>query len=319
MVNGNQSVPPSSRDVTEHCIRHLGNHSLLSPQQEAILSRVVIAWRRAIAPTHLSLDTKVDEAPEPYREIILQGHYARSKLVTHNMKFAVHMAKKFQGLGREMVDLINDGVLGLDKAAIRFDASKGRFTTHAYLWVKQAILRELNKNNRTIRLPEQIAEELNKIKKYDRTFVAKMGRSPWLEEIATELKVPLERVELLMEWSRPIESLDTTTDGNEDTRLSLVANGDREALDVMAMNEVWREAISQIQGTLSEQEWLVLSRRHGVETDHSHTYKELAQQLGVSIAKIQRIEGRAIAQVLSNISSSMISPDEMRGHPRIFK
>ena len=277
-----------NQEITAFCIGSLGKIRTLTPEEEKELAYDIQAW---LSLTDL---TPPETAPPYLQEIIRQGQHAKNKLVHHNLRFAIHIAKRFQNKGRDLIDLINDGVIGLEKAAKKFDPTRGyRFTTCAYWWVRQAIIRELHKHGRTIRLPDHIAELENRIDRERRKFWANKGRNPTNEEIAHIVQKPVSYIDFIDESTQKIESLDTQVyeDGDSTSdRGSLIAADTTDALELIDL----RDQVAACKQLLSEREWMAISLFYGVDGHPPHTLNQIRQKLKVSTNRVKQLQYQAI-------------------------
>jgi RNA polymerase primary sigma factor len=232
--------------------------------------------------------------------LILQGDTeARDKLVQHNLKLVVSIAKKYCGCGMSFLDLIQEGNIGLITAANKFDVSKGfRFSTYATWWIRQAISNALTTQSRSIRIPAHINNLLRKIKKIKNEFTQKLEREPTLKEIADAVKESEERVMEVLEMSKTVSSLDVPLDDDGETSVGDCI-GDDSAADPIAslMVEFNQALLERVFNTLHSQEANVLKMRFGIIGDHSQTLEEVGEYYGVSKERIRQIELKALRKL----------------------
>lgn len=239
----------------------------------------------------------------------LQGDRdAINTIVNCNLLLVVPIAKRYYGCGLPLLDLIQEGNLGLIKAAEKYDGTKGwRFSTYATYWVRQAISRALGDQSRTIRIPANMVELLSKVKKASNELTQKLGRQPSDEEIAKHLNVELEKVQTVLDITQATTSLDTPVDDEGETSMGdLIA--DRSAEN--PFNNLAKEANSQIidnvLNTLSAREADVLRMRFGINADKPMTLEEVGQVFGVTRERIRQIENKAIRKLRNPLRARML-------------
>lgn len=200
-----QSLQPTVKhqDSVRQYLIEIGRYPLLTAQQEIELSRTIQAWltHPASCPKHIER----------------QGRRAKERMIQCNLRLVVMVAKKYSGRGVEMLDLLQEGAIGLDRAAEKFDYSKGyKFSTYAYWWIRQAITRAIQTDGRTIRLPVHIGEKLSKVKKTTAQLSVKLGRLPKLSELAAELDFTEDQLRQLKQVERLPLRLDQQVGESED-------------------------------------------------------------------------------------------------------
>ena len=170
----------------------IGRHKLLTPEQELTLGRKV----QAMVPLQ---DKPIESLSEDEKRVLRIGERAKNQMITANLRLVVNLAKRYQGKGLELLDLIQEGTLGLTRAVEKFDPTRGhRFSTYAYWWIRQGLNRALSTQSRTIRIPVNINEKLTKLRAAKARLFQSTGRQPIAEELADYLKLPLDEVEDLL-------------------------------------------------------------------------------------------------------------------------
>lgn len=224
---------------------------------------------------------------------------AAAKLAHHSLRLVVSIAKRYRNMGLSFLDLIQEGNMGLMAAAAKFDVSKGyRFSTHATWWVRQAIGRALGEQTHSIRLPAHIVALNHKIKKVSKELTQKFGRTPTEAEIAAALGVELDKVQVAIDMSKTISSLDVPVGEDEENTVGdLIAdNGTESALDKL-IKEANKEIIEKVFDTLTVKEADILKKRFGIDVDEAKTLEAIGEEYGVTRERIRQIETKAMRKL----------------------
>ena len=260
-------------DLVGNYLREIGKISLLTPEEEYELAK------------------KASEGDED----------ARGQLITANLRLVVNIAKRFNGLGISLLDLIQEGNTGLIRAADKFDYSKGfKFSTYATFWIKQSLIRAVQNYGRLIRLPVHIHGELIKYKKAEKALEQELGRVPNDEEIAERMMVSIEKVEMLNVYAVDLLSLDAPIGEAElETLGDVICLDPEDTVEKEVIDASLKEAVQEAMGVLNDRERKVIELRFGILDDRARTLEEVSREFGVTRERIRQIEGRAIKRLRS--------------------
>jgi RNA polymerase primary sigma factor len=234
---------------------------------------------------------------------------ANSELVNSNLRLVISNARKYQGHELPLLDLIQEGILGLIRASEKFDWRKGyKFSTYATFWIRQAIQRALDNRARTIRIPVHLGQRERKISRAHRELAAQLGRDPTDEELAKAAELTLEELEEARAASRVVTSLDRPVGESEDTPFgALLASGERgpeEEVDIVLREDALRRALDQ----LPEREREVVKLRYGINGDDPTPLSETGRRLGISQDTVRRLERKALAELAESRELDALRP-----------
>jgi RNA polymerase primary sigma factor len=291
-------------------LQEIGRIRLLRPDEEIELARKIadLLQLEELAaqfesdhghfPDNKEWAVLVDMPLVKFRRRLMLGRRAKEKMVQSNLRLVVSIAKKYMNRGLSFQDLIQEGSLGLIRAAEKFDHEKGyKFSTYATWWIRQAITRAIADQSRTIRLPVHLYETISRIKKTTKTLSQEFGRKPTEEEIAESMEMTIEKLRFIAKSAQLPISLETPIGKEEDSRLGDFIEADIENPEQDVAKNLLREDLEGVLATLSPRERDVLRLRYGLDDGRMKTLEEIGQIFDVTRERIRQIEAKALRKL----------------------
>jgi RNA polymerase primary sigma factor len=301
---------PFTEDSIRIYLQEIGRIRLLRAEEEIELARKIaelLEWENICEklrehlnrePTEREWAEAVDMELPAFRRRLYIGRRAKDKMVQSNLRLVVSIAKKYMNRGLSFQDLIQEGSLGLIRAAEKFDHEKGyKFSTYATWWIRQAITRAIADQSRTIRLPVHLYETISRIKKTTKLLSQDLGRKPTEEEIATNMEMTIEKLRFIAKSAQLPISLETPIGKEEDSRLGDFIEADGETPEDQVSKSLLREDLESVLDTLSPRERDVLRLRYGLDDGRMKTLEEIGQIFNVTRERIRQIEAKALRKL----------------------
>ncbi|WP_235498509.1 MULTISPECIES: RNA polymerase sigma factor RpoD [unclassified Frankia] len=291
------SAMPTSDPVRMY-LKTIGRVRLLTAAEEVDLAKRIEAG--LFASEKLATIRRISPQLRQDLQVIEQdGQIAKHKLVEANLRLVVSIAKRYVGRGMLLLDLIQEGNLGLIRAVEKFDYTKGyKFSTYATWWIRQAVTRALADQGRTIRIPVHMAEMVNKVTRIQRQLLQELGREPSPEEIATQVDLAPDRVEEILRIAQTPVALETPIGAEQNSQLGDFIEDDDAVVPFEAASSVLlQEHIESVLHTLPARERKVIQLRFGLADGQPRTLEQVGREFGISRERIRQIESRTLAKL----------------------
>jgi RNA polymerase sigma factor (sigma-70 family) len=286
------------RDLVGVYLHEISRTPLLDAAKEVDLSKAIEAGLYA---GHLLGTGRVPAGTDrsDLKQLVIDGDRAKDLFIRANLRLVVSIARRYVRSGMPMLDLIQEGNTGLVRAVEKFDYERGyKFSTYATWWIRQAISRAIAQQERTVRLPVHLVEDVNRMRNVIRQLTREMGADPQPEQIADALGVSVERVNELKRWSQDTVSLDTPVGDDGDTNLGdLVADSDEPSPEDVVLSGLERQRIEGLLNHLDDRSAGIMRARYGLEDGREHSLTEVASRFSLSRERIRQLEIQALGRL----------------------
>jgi RNA polymerase primary sigma factor len=293
----------STSDAVRMYLREIGQVDLLTVEHERRLAQLIEEGKLAAARID-EMAALGDTATTPVEERMLlravsRGERAKSELTQANLRLVVSIAKRYSGRGMQLLDLIQEGNLGLMRAVEKFDHTKGfKFSTYATWWIRQAITRAIADQARTIRIPVHMVEHMNRVTRMKRQMHQELEREPTVDELAAQVQLPPDRVRELLRISQDPLSLDSPVGEEDESNLGdFIEDESVDSPADAATRAMLHDAVVEVLGELSEREQEIVRLRFGLDGGRAKTLEEVGQEFGVTRERIRQIEAKTLAKL----------------------
>ena len=296
-VDDNYLANIDTDDTIGLYLKEVGRVPLLTAKEEVELAQRIEAGR--LAREELARGNVSMRRRKELQILIEDGWAAREHLITANSRLVISVAKKYMGRGVPFLDLIQEGNIGLIRAAKKFDYRRGhKFSTYATWWIRQAVTRAIADQGRTIRVPVHMGDQINKLLRVQHQLTQRLGRDPSVEELAGALDVTPQKVENMIQVARRPLSLETPTDDEEDSVLGdFIQDEEVAAPDESATYNLLKEHLDSVLNGLPPREVRILQLRYGLLDGQAYTLEEVGRKMGVTRERVRQIEAQALSRL----------------------
>jgi RNA polymerase primary sigma factor len=297
VIDDNYLANIDTDDTIGLYLKEVGRVPLLTAEEEVDLSQRIERGR--LAREELARGNVSPRRRRELQALIEDGWAAREHLITANSRLVISVAKKYMGRGVPFLDLIQEGNIGLIRAAKKFDYKRGhKFSTYATWWIRQAVTRAIADQGRTIRVPVHMGDQINKLLRVQHQLTQRLGRDPSVDELAEALDVPPQKVENMIQVARRPLSLETPTDDEEDSVLGdFIQDEEVSAPDETATYNLLREHLDVVLNGLPPREVRILQLRYGLLDGQAYTLEEVGRKMGVTRERVRQIEAQALSRL----------------------
>ena len=290
-------VDAGTSDTVRMYLREIGQVDLLTAEDERRLAQLIEEGK--VAAERID-EGGLDETEQRLlMRAVSRGERAKSELTQANLRLVVSIAKRYSGRGMQLLDLIQEGNLGLMRAVDKFDYTKGfKFSTYATWWIRQAITRAIADQARTIRIPVHMVEHMNRLTRTRRQMHQELEREPTVDELAAKMQMEPDKVRDLLRYALDPLSLDSPVGEEDESNLAdFIEDANVDGPADAAARAMLHEAVEQVLGELSEREQEIVRMRFGLDGCQPHTLKEIGNELGLTRERVRQIESKAVRKL----------------------